>query len=1098
MAITKVTNSLVAVNAIQGTLIADNAITAVHIAQNQVTSVQIADGSITSTQLGANSVDTAELVSGSIDTIHIADDQVTTAKILDANVTTAKIANNAITSALIPDGSITATQLSSSAAPTFGTITTTGALRGPASFTIDPATVGDNTGTVVIAGNLQVDGTTTTVNSTTLSVADKNITIASGAADAAAANDAGLTVTGASATLLYKSSGDKWSFNKDIEVSRVNTNTVNNVGNTANIIYRSSTNTIVGNNASALVVQDGGNVGIGETTPLGTLHVKSADSGASVNANADELVIEGSGSSGISILSGTSGDGNLFFGDSGGSVQGKVAYSHNGDYLSILSTGFTLFHNGGSERMRIDASGRVGIKQTPGATNFTLQVTGMQTDGTDGRVAYFKGYGTQTSIGSTGPTVTIQNANTTANNYAKLSFESGNAGETVSINAQNIDHTNHYGDMAFNTRGSGGYSEKMRIMSNGNVGIGTTSPDHLLEVETASSSVAPKIGFRNTQAGAQIGMPANVNALYFVTGDTERMRIDSSGNVGIGTSSPAGDLHVYNTGTGNAAYIESNYGWTAANLSEFSNSAFTIRPRSSDIYLKTSGSTNDVRFQAINNANDAAKSLLLNPFGGNVGIGTTTPQSILHLHGANAELRVATSGDNEVARLTLTEDSAGTQHGAFFEYRGNDADKTVLGVLNGGTETDVITYKDDGKVGIGTTDPKSTLQVEGGRMGIISSDSSWEQLRIANPNVAEVGIAFLNGATNTEFLSDSSPSFSNAFTLAINPYSCGTDTLAIAHGNVGDSIWHIDGSGNFGYGPNTEDPVSYYEISKTRPNTNQPSDYELKMTLNTYGYVGSGYKLGMLQWLGGDTASAQDNFYAGIGSTALTGTNNSEEGSIDFHVRNGISTTETLAMQIIGKAGTGVAGGGQHGKSVLFPYQGLAIDRIWNNYPGISVLNDSHYGSSLQGEFRFHGTNSSSDAYPGTSGSDFSVDVRTDGSYVTGSDRRRKTNITTISSALSKVKQLTGKRFQTINRQSEINQNRSMADNYEFGFIAQEIESIIPESLKYHKDEDDGTENWNSAYSMNYASVVPLLVNAIKEQDTVIQDLKSRIETLEG
>ena len=40
--------------------------------------------------------------------------------------------------------------------------------------------------------------------------------------------------------------------------------------------------------------------------------------------------------------------------------------------------------------------------------------------------------------------------------------------------------------------------------------------------------------------------------------------------------------------------------------------------------------------------------------------------------------------------------------------------------------------------------------------------------------------------------------------------------------------------------------------------------------------------------------SAQDNFYAGIGATALDGSNNSEEGSIDFHVRNGISTTETL------------------------------------------------------------------------------------------------------------------------------------------------------------------------------------------------------------
>ena len=74
----------------------------------------------------------------------------------------------------------------------------------------------DTSGNVTISGNLTVSGTTTTVNSTTLDVADKNITIANGAADAAAADGAGLTVDGASATILYTSSGDKWAFNKPI------------------------------------------------------------------------------------------------------------------------------------------------------------------------------------------------------------------------------------------------------------------------------------------------------------------------------------------------------------------------------------------------------------------------------------------------------------------------------------------------------------------------------------------------------------------------------------------------------------------------------------------------------------------------------------------------------------------------------------------------------------------------------------------------------------------------------------------------------------------------------------------------------------------
>ena len=64
----------------------------------------------------------------------------------------------------------------------FGNATLTGYLRGPATFVIDPAAHGDATGTLQVLGNLQVDGTTTTINSTTLEVTDLNITVAKDAA----------------------------------------------------------------------------------------------------------------------------------------------------------------------------------------------------------------------------------------------------------------------------------------------------------------------------------------------------------------------------------------------------------------------------------------------------------------------------------------------------------------------------------------------------------------------------------------------------------------------------------------------------------------------------------------------------------------------------------------------------------------------------------------------------------------------------------------------------------------------------------------------------------------------------------------------------
>jgi hypothetical protein len=74
-------------------------------------------------------------------------------------------------------------------------------------------------GDLTVTGSLIINGTTTTINSTTLDVDDLNITVAKGAADAAAANGAGISVDGASATFNYANSGDKWTMNKPLDVT---------------------------------------------------------------------------------------------------------------------------------------------------------------------------------------------------------------------------------------------------------------------------------------------------------------------------------------------------------------------------------------------------------------------------------------------------------------------------------------------------------------------------------------------------------------------------------------------------------------------------------------------------------------------------------------------------------------------------------------------------------------------------------------------------------------------------------------------------------------------------------------------------------------
>lgn len=73
------------------------------------------------------------------------------------------------------------------------------------------------TGGVFIQGDLIVNGTQTTINSTILTVDDKNIVVAHGATNAAEADGAGITVDGANATITYNASTDTWQFNKGID-----------------------------------------------------------------------------------------------------------------------------------------------------------------------------------------------------------------------------------------------------------------------------------------------------------------------------------------------------------------------------------------------------------------------------------------------------------------------------------------------------------------------------------------------------------------------------------------------------------------------------------------------------------------------------------------------------------------------------------------------------------------------------------------------------------------------------------------------------------------------------------------------------------------
>lgn len=102
---------------------------------------------------------------------------------------------------------------------------------------IDPSPVGDSSGgfagQLVVRGDLVVQGTTTTVNSTTVSINDKNLVLADSAADAAAADGGGITLNGANATITYDAGTDRWDFNKGLDIGGFTTlDSAVNIGGT--------------------------------------------------------------------------------------------------------------------------------------------------------------------------------------------------------------------------------------------------------------------------------------------------------------------------------------------------------------------------------------------------------------------------------------------------------------------------------------------------------------------------------------------------------------------------------------------------------------------------------------------------------------------------------------------------------------------------------------------------------------------------------------------------------------------------------------------------------------------------------------------------
>ena len=354
-------------------------------------------------------------------------------------------------------------------------------------------------------------------------------------------------------------------------------------------------------------------VGIGETTPLGKLHVKTADSGAGADGTADELVVEGSGDSGLSILSGASNYGTILFSDSGDSAAGRLRYEHNNNKLNFGT-------NGSWDRMVIDSVGRVGINDA--APAYKLDITESSDN--------------QAGVQVTDGTSWLRMIPTLGGGGFNSLSTAGDLGLIFSVNNNSSSAS---GGLTIAPWSSATGAQGMRIKEDGNIGIGTASPASRLHISSgvAAADDVTLLTLENGNSTGDISTPntfidftftdANANTtpqvrigghagdggdansmekegkgyLTFHTSNTtgtsaaappERVRITHDGKLGINTTSPGAPLDIRTTADGSHLRLTRNAvgSWdigvrNTATLPGVGSGALEIIPNQGNSYL---------------------------------------------------------------------------------------------------------------------------------------------------------------------------------------------------------------------------------------------------------------------------------------------------------------------------------------------------------------------------------------------------------------------------------------------------------------------------------------------------------------------------------
>lgn len=232
-------------------------------------------------------------------------------------------------------------------------------------------------------------------------------------------------------------------------------------------------------------------------------------------------------------------------------------------------------------------------------------------------------------------------------------------------------------------RGSSPYADLV-IGSNGYIGVGTQTPSKPLTIDAGDNDALYLLSNSSDDWYVGPNVAAAGFGIYDATQGASRLHITTSGNVGIGTTSPNYPLDV--NGIAQAQAFEARSSGTP--YVDFSNDT------TSDY---------DARFILVSDDVLALQGTTDFSMDANVGIGTNYSDAELHVNDPSAGAVVKVSGNNGTYGLYMGADSNGPWIGSYTD--------DILRLVTNSTERMRIT--EDGRVGIGTSSPTSTLDIEG-------------------------------------------------------------------------------------------------------------------------------------------------------------------------------------------------------------------------------------------------------------------------------------------------------------------------------------------------------------------------------------------------